>query len=164
MRPAALPGLAAVFVLALFPATVGAGSEDPFADADWFDFNLQASHESINDGELGFLKTPPDDPVHRHQNVPIIHTHSMQDGWASLLQCHDNLDRFPRAQVLYNRERARNIPIKRAEGIGEAWVQDNAMQLRDVDEGARLCVQAETRTLRAKRGRYVHIAQRPVHA
>lgn len=151
MRHTALPGLMAVVVFAAFSTGAGAGSGDPFADEDWLNFDPQASHEAINGGELVFLKTPPAKPVHHHQNTLTVHAQSMQDGWASLVQCHDNLDMFPRAQVLYNRERVRNLRIKKAERIGEAWVEDNTVQLRDVDEGARLCVEAESRALRANR-------------
>ncbi|MDX9768380.1 MAG: alpha/beta hydrolase, partial [Ectothiorhodospiraceae bacterium] len=73
-----------------------------------------------------------------------------------LKQCHDHLDAVPRAQVVYNRERTRGLTIELADAIGEAWVKDASVQLRDVGKGARLCVKAETKALeRTAEGGYV---------
>ena len=102
----------------------------------------------VNEGELRFLTTPPDRPVHYHQNRITILDSSLEDGWVRLDQCHRNLDAVPNAEVTYRPGRVRNLRVTHAKHIdGGAWAEAHSVQLRDVQRGAELCVQAETMAL-----------------
>lgn len=108
------------------------------------------STEHVNEGQLVFLAEPPRRAVHHHQNRLIISAASLDEGWVRLQQCHRHLDQVPRTQILYNRERVRDLAIVHSEHIGASRVQDNTVQLEDVGPGARLCVSAWTRVLQAQ--------------
>ena len=106
------------------------------------------STDDVNEGVLVFLNQRPTKPVHHHQNHLVIDSASLVNGWVRLRQCHENLDRVPRAQITYNRERIRDLQITASGNIEQSWVEDHTVQLRNVQENARLCVQAWTRALK----------------
>ncbi len=101
----------------------------------------------VNEGKLVFLNRKPNKPVHHHHNQLIISEHSLETGWVWLKQCHDNLDRVPRAQIMFRHGRVRDLKIITNNNIADSWVENNSVQLRDVRAGARLCVTAWTRAL-----------------
>ena len=102
---------------------------------------------AINDGELSFLDKLPEKPVHHHHNTLTVHPSSIDTGWVKMDQCHEHLDKFPRAQILYKKGRIRDLRITRQVNIGQAWVEGHSVQLTNVGSDARLCVQAESRAL-----------------
>jgi hypothetical protein len=102
---------------------------------------------NVNEGKLVFLNQPPGKPVHHHYNKLVIDQLSLATGWVYLEQCHDNMDKFSRVQVMFKKGRIRDLMITRADNIAESWVEDNSVQLRDVRAGARLCVSGWTRAL-----------------
>jgi hypothetical protein len=55
----------------------------------------------------------------------------------------------PRAQILFNKERVRNLRITRSENIGESWVDGASVQLTDIGADSSLCVDADSRSLTA---------------
>ncbi|MGQ9685038.1 MAG: hypothetical protein ACUVT2_01855 [Thiobacillaceae bacterium] len=101
----------------------------------------------VNEGQLHFLTAPPDRPVHHHHNRITILDSSLEDGWVRLDQCHTNLDAVPSAEVTYRPGRVRNLRVTRAVHIEDAWVEAHSVQLRNVQHGAELCVEAETQAL-----------------
>ncbi len=107
------------------------------------------STENVNEGALVFLSRQPARQVHHHQNHLVINADSLINGWVRLKQCHDHLDKVPRAQIMYNRDRIRDLQIITSGNIEQSWVEDNTVQLRNVQENARLCVQAWTRALKS---------------
>ncbi len=116
--------------------------------ADFPEDDLDSRIERVNEGRLRFLKNPPQRPVHHHSNRIGITRSSLADGWVALEQCHTHLDAVPALQIVYHPERIRAIRILGSEGIGESRVEEHSVQLQDVSEGARLCLQAESRALR----------------
>ena len=85
-----------------------------------------------NEGKLVFLTKPPKEIVHHHHNTLIILPETLQTGWGKLAQCHEHLDTFPSAQIVYNAERVRNIEITAQKNIELAWVQGPTIQLKNV--------------------------------
>lgn len=126
---------------------VGPGSARGGEAEDWFNRPFGPSTDTVNEGNLVFLARLPDRTVHRQRNHIVIGDRSLVDGWIDLTQCHDRLDAVPRSQVVFNRERSRALRITRAEGIGQAWVEGNTVQLADTRPGAQLCVRVETQAL-----------------
>ena len=112
---------------------------------------IDAIIDAINEGELDFLDKPPATPIHHHHNTFIVSKSSLESGWIKLEQCHDNLDIYPRSQIVYNQDRIRHLRITEQQNIGEARIEDNTVQLTDVQGNARLCVEAESRALSAQK-------------
>lgn len=103
--------------------------------------------ETVNEGKLEFLDQPPSKPVHHHHNTIVITEQSLKDGWVKLQQCHENMDPVPRSEIVFNRERVRNLRIEHARHIGKAWIEAHSVQLEDIDRGAEICLSASTRAL-----------------
>lgn len=119
------------------------------AEPDPFDAipDLEAQVNAVNEGELHFLPPGSAAGAHAHRNQIAIRAESLEDGWVSLVQCHENLDAVPAAQVVYNAGRIRDLAILSTKNIGQAWVDRHTVQLKDVGKPAELCVGGESRAL-----------------
>jgi hypothetical protein len=104
----------------------------------------------VNGGDLKFLADAPAAPIHHHQNQITLTPESLLTGWAKLEQCHYHLDPVPDMQIVYGRDRIRNLNILRSENIGRAWVHENSVQMERVARDATICITAETRALAAE--------------
>ncbi len=120
---------------------------DDTDEPDWFDEDPDAIFNAINEGQLTFLEKPPEKPVHHHINTLIVQTDSVRSGWVNLIQCHKHLDIFPSAQIVYNRNKVRNITLTSYQNIEQAWVEGPSIQLKNISENASLCIKAESRAL-----------------
>lgn len=101
----------------------------------------------VNNGELMFLSKKPLKPVHHHKNTLTLYKNSLHDGWVKLEQCHRNMDRVPRVQVLFNKEKIRDIKITKTNAIEKSWVEKNTVQLENVTDNAVLCIEAWSKAL-----------------
>lgn len=134
------------FLLLWLPAIAAASPTLSKDDLEaWF--NGKDATE-VNEGVLRFLTAAPSKPVHHHQNRIRITAESLGTGWTDLSQCHDNLDKVQRAQITFREGYIRDLRVVESRSIGQAWVEGPSIQLRNVDAGARLCLEAGTRALR----------------
>ena len=122
---------------------------------------LLKSASAVNEGQLHFLAAQPDKPVHHHQNRIVIDAMSLDTGWVSLTQCHDNLDAVPRAQITFREGFVRDLRVDSSHGVAEAWVDGPSIQLRGIQPGSRLCLSAQTRALRDSGGGYFTLNNGP---
>ena len=116
----------------------------------WFnsdDFAPPVVYKDVNEGSLVFLNKPPKDKIHHHHNSLTIYPHSLSDGWVKMEQCHANLDRVSAAQILFNKDRIKELKIIKQQNINKAWVEGASVQLEDIQTDAVLCLQAWTRAL-----------------
>lgn len=125
-------------------AVAGPGMSPQELDA-WFNGKSAAD---VNEGSLSFLIELPAKPIHHHQNQIRITPDSLATGWTDLMQCHDNLDSVPRAQITFREGYISELRVVESRAIGEAWVQGPSIQLRNVSANARLCLEAQTRALK----------------
>ena len=107
----------------------------------------QYKEVDVNNGELFFLSKIPDKPIHHHTNILTIYKQSLNDGWIKLEQCHRNMDRVPRVQVVFKKERVKDIRITKSDAIEKAWVEKNTVQLENVTDNAVLCITARSKAL-----------------
>jgi len=140
-----------LLLVSIFATGVARSQADKNGEEDWFVEDPDTIIDAINEGELNFLNEPPDKPIHHHHNTFIVLKSSIDTGWIKLVQCHENLDKFPRAQIVYNKDKIRHLRITQQKNIGQAWVEDNTVQLTNVNSNARLCVEAESRALIAQK-------------
>lgn len=146
-----LVSMTLLLMVSIFATSVARSQADKNGEEDWFVEDPDAIYDAINEGELTFLDKPPEIPVHHHHNTIIVLKSSIETGWVKLLQCHNNLDIFPRLQIVYNKDKIRDLRITRQKNIGEARVEGHTVQLTDVNSNARLCVEAESRALIAQK-------------
>ena len=115
----------------------------------WFESDEQRYPVELRGGDEQLVFIPPD-PA---QRIPFSQTHlgissqSLQSGWVSVVQCHDGLDPVPDAEVVYRFRQMRKLRVTEASGIGQAWVEGQSVQLKDVRKGARLCTELEAKVL-----------------
>lgn len=136
----------------LFVQAAGASEVSPEELERWFNSNSFEPPRYTESGPSGeqliFLKSIPEQAVHHHQNFLRIVPQSLKDGWVQMEQCHDNMDVISKAQVVFNKDRVRDLKVKTTHNIGKAWVEGNTVQMQDVKRGARMCLLAWTRALR----------------
>lgn len=135
-------------VMPVHSSTHGDDDFDNFENIDWFEDDLKSQTDHVNEGELEFLSVPPAKVVHHMHNIVILDGDSRDSGWVRLEQCHYNIDQVPRAQIVFSRERIRNLQIRNAENMGKAWVEGASVQLTDIGEDSSLCLEADSRALR----------------
>lgn len=144
-----LVSMTLLLLVSLLASTAASSRSDIDWDTYWPDDDDKII-DAINEGKLHFLDKPPDNPVHHHHNKITVLKSSINTGWIKLQQCHDNLDIFPRVQIVYKQGKIRNLRITEHNNIGEARVEGNTVQLTDVKKDARLCIEAESRALIAQ--------------
>ncbi len=128
---------------------------------DWFNAPPEASAADVNEGELVFLQRPPAKPVHHHHNHLIITDSTVADGWATLKQCHENLDKVPATQIVFREGRVRDLRLLSVTGVGKSWVEGSTVQLRDVGPDAKVCLALESKVLYPQPDGLYHIANGP---
>jgi hypothetical protein len=135
--------LAVAALLAGFTLPLAADS-DPFDDDSLWEIPKPAG----NRGALKLLGTPPEGRMHHHENQITVAASSLDDGWVTLRQCHQDIDRVGRAQILYNAATTRDIEIESQSNIAETWVEGASVQLRQIQSEAELCIRARSQMLR----------------
>jgi hypothetical protein len=132
-------------LIAGFVPPLAAGEEvDPFDDDSLWEIPKPAG----NRGALNLLGTAPEGRVHHHENQITVAASSLDDGWVTLRQCHQDIDRVGRAQILYNAATTRDIEIESQSNIAETWVEGASVQLRHIQPEAELCIRARSQMLR----------------
>jgi len=141
----------APLLLALLLAAIAAPAAAPPQDDDfdWFENDVETSTDHVNEGELAFLVVPPVEAVHHLRNTVTLDRDSRASGWVHLEQCHYNIDDVPRAQILFHKDRIRNLRIRYAANIGAYWVEGASVQLTDIGKGSSLCLDADSQALSA---------------
>ncbi|WP_052501392.1 alpha/beta fold hydrolase [Thiomicrospira microaerophila] len=69
---------------------------------------------------------------------------SLETGWADLIQCHHNLDAVGQLQIVYNPQHTRQIEILSQQHIAFAWVEGASVQMVNLQQGAQICIHAQT--------------------
>lgn len=115
---------------------------------------LEQRAREVNEGELQLLDKPPDAAAHNHQNRLMITEQSLSDGWVTMYQCHSDLDKVSASQIVYHRDRIRNIKVLSVQNIGSARVDGHTVQLKDIAAESNICISADKRALSYDKGRY----------
>jgi hypothetical protein len=125
---------------------------------DWSEIEEEAAMEQraleVNEGELQLLDRPPEAAAHHHQNRLMITEQSLNDGWVTMYQCHSNLDKVSASQIVYNKDRIRNINVLSSQNIGSARVEGHTVQLTDITAESKICISADKKALHYDKGRY----------
>lgn len=129
----------------------------------WFQSDSPDTPVQVNDGQLKFLTSPPAKPVLHSHNEFTIDQQSIDQGWVKLMQCYENLDAVPSAEVVYRYKFIRQLTIHTAHGIGQARVVDQSVQLEDITRNAKLCITAEVRNFYQNKDKSFSLVNGPYH-
>ncbi len=133
-----------VLLIYTYPSWLVASAEND----DWSDeFEFENRGIEVNEGELVFLRPHSHQAIHHHHNHIVLPHSSFNDGWVQLYQCHKHIDQVPEAQILFQKNRVRGLTIVSMINIGEAWVEDYTVQLRNIGPSATLCVSVFSKSL-----------------
>jgi hypothetical protein len=114
---------------------------------DWLNSDAEHPAQVVNEGRLTFLSVPAKKAEH-HQSMQIQLTGStIESGWATVNQCHRDLDSVPSLEVVFNRERVRKLQIIRYHNIERAEVEGHRVQVNNIMPGSEICLSAESRIL-----------------
>ena len=121
---------AVLLTLACIMQTASAtGQMTPEELERWFQSDTIESASQVNEGQLRFLVTPPAKLVLHSHNEFTIDQVSIDQGWVKLLQCYQNLDAVPVAEVVYRYKFMQNLTIHSTKNIGKAQVVGQSVQL-----------------------------------
>ena len=142
----------AIFLL-IVPFLLYAKEEMTYEEAEaQFNTDFEVDYSEVNRGSLNFFSSAPEGEHLRIINHLRIEETSLKDGWVTMNQCHENLEAFPRAEVVYAYEEMRSLRVVETTKIANAKVDGNSVQLSEVRQGAKLCVQADVRIMRKQKG------------
>lgn len=116
---------------------------------DWLNSDAEHPAMVVNEGELEFISTKPVKAEHQ-QSMQIRLTHETIDtGWARVDQCHRDLDAVPSLEVVFHKQRVRNLSVTRFSNIERAMVHGNRVLVNNIMRGSEICISAESRLLRS---------------
>ena len=122
----------------------------------WLEQDDDASALLVNEGTLNFLRDAQGRRVLQTRNWLTITPESLRTGWVELHQCQGNLDPVPAVEIVYRYHVLRNLRVISTRGIERARVEQNTVQMEQVQEGGKVCIEAEVQVLRpAGEGVYV---------
>ncbi|MBT8438895.1 MAG: hypothetical protein KJO91_04145, partial [Gammaproteobacteria bacterium] len=108
---------------------------------------LEQQALEVNEGELQLLNEPPEVASHFHHTRLLVTEQSLRDGWVTMYQCHDDLDKVTSSQIVYHQDRISNIRVVSSENIGSARVEGHTVQMRDIEAESKICISADRRAL-----------------
>jgi len=128
----------------------GLAAEPTFEEAIEAEEALRERALEVSEGELRFLPEllgKAGQHLHHHRNDIHISPGSLIDGWVTLQQCHENLDRVGELQIVFNEGRSRDLRITATHAIGKAWVEGVSVQLHDIGAGSQICLELQSQAL-----------------
>ncbi|QWD88301.1 hypothetical protein GQ367_05200 [Polynucleobacter sp. MWH-CaK5] len=100
-----------------------------------------------NEGEIKYLKTRPDPGAYSYESRVKISPQSLDSGIVTIATCHRQLDPIRKVVIVFNENRIKKITVKSLEKMNSAEVKDNRVTLTDVERGASICIDLESRAL-----------------
>jgi hypothetical protein len=100
-----------------------------------------------NEGQIKFLKERPDPGAYNYSSRVMITEASLNTGVVTIATCHYQLDPIRKVVIVFNENRIRKISIKSLEMMSAAEVKDNRVTLVDVERGASICIDIESKAL-----------------
>lgn len=148
--------LLGILLLMVFAGGSAVTHAEPDAEDTWADHSEEKALQ-VNEGELIFLPARAQAmDVHHHHNRIILHPSSLLDGWITLQQCHRHIDTVSEAQIVFHKERIRDLKIDSYRNISRVWVAGHTVQLRGVLHDAELCITGRSKALSSNQdGTYV---------
>lgn len=95
-------------------------------------------------------------------NHLTINQKSLNDGWITFSQCHNQLDPVPKIEVAYHPKNIKGLEVINFSNIENVNVKAHSVELLNVAANGKVCIKGESKTLKAnkegfqlKRGPYM---------
>lgn len=99
------------------------------------------------EGEIKYLKVRPDPGAYSYESRVKITAASLESGSVEIATCHYQLDPIRKVVIVFNPNRIQAIAVKSIEKMASAEVKNNQVVLTDVERGATICIDLQSRAL-----------------
>jgi hypothetical protein len=99
------------------------------------------------EGEIKYLKVRPDPGAYSYESRVKLTPTSLETGSVEIATCHHQLDPIRKVVIVYNENRIQAIAVKSVDKMASAEVRNNQVILTDVERGASICIDLQSRAL-----------------
>ena len=109
-------------------------------------FALEFS-DIATEGQIKYLKERPDPGAYSYESRVKITTASLESGSVQIATCHYQLDPIRKVVIVFNPNRIQAIAVKSIDKMASAEVKNNQVVLTDVERGASICIDLQSKAL-----------------
>ena len=99
------------------------------------------------EGQIKYLKERPDPGAYSYESRVKITPASLASGSVEIATCHYQLDPIRKVVIVFNPERIQAIAVKSINKMASAEVKNNQVVLTDVERGASICIDLQSKAL-----------------
>ena len=109
-------------------------------------FALEFS-DIATEGQIKYLKERPDPGAYSYESRVKITAASLDSGSVQIATCHYQLDPIRKVVIVFNPNRIQAITVKSIDKMASAEVKNNQVVLTDVERGASICIDLQSKAL-----------------
>ena len=109
-------------------------------------FALEFSDIATED-QIKYLKERPDPGAYSYESRVKITAASLESGSVQIATCHYQLDPIRKVVIVFNPNRIQAIAVKSIDKMASAEVKNNQVVLTDVERGASICIDLQSKAL-----------------
>lgn len=109
-------------------------------------FALEFS-DIATEGQIKFLRERPDPGAYSYESRVKITAASLESGSVEIATCHYQLDPIRKVVIVFNPNRIQAIAVKSIDKMASAEVKNNQVVLTDVERGASICIDLQSKAL-----------------
>ena len=99
------------------------------------------------EGQIKYLKERPDPGAYSYESRVKITAASLESGSVQIATCHYQLDPIRKVVIVFNPNRIQAIAVKSLDKMASAEVKNNQIVLTDVERGASICIDLQSKAL-----------------
>ncbi|MFZ4119306.1 MAG: hypothetical protein ACOYKP_06485 [Polynucleobacter sp.] len=99
------------------------------------------------EGQIKYLKERPDPGAYSYESRVKITAASLESGSVQIATCHYQLDPIRKVVIVFNPSRIQAIVVKSLDKMASAEVKNNQVVLTDVERGASICIDLQSKAL-----------------
>jgi hypothetical protein len=99
------------------------------------------------EGQIKYLKERPDPGAYSYESRVKITAASLVSGSVEIATCHYQLDPIRKVVIVFNPDRIQAIAVKSIDKMASAEVKNNQVVLTDVERGASICIDLQSKAL-----------------
>lgn len=99
------------------------------------------------EGQIKYMKERPDPGAYSYESRVKITAASLESGSVDIATCHYQLDPIRKVVIVFNPNRIQAIAVKSLDKMASAEVKNNQVVLTDVERGASICIDLQSKAL-----------------
>ena len=99
------------------------------------------------EGQIKYLRERPDPGAYSYESRVKITAASLESGSVQIATCHYQLDPIRKVVIVFNPNRIQAIAVKSIDKMASAEVKNNQVVLTDVERGASICIDLQSKAL-----------------